>query len=295
MKRQYPTITQANALFFFTAVITFVGSIFFQPIVGFGANLWINEFIYILLPPILIVRLSKWSEEDIFRFKKTSVRNNIISVFSGISLWFFINYINILISSFFDKQVGTFLLDIPDMSIQQSLFYVIGTVVLAPICEEILFRGFIQRAYEGRFKKYGFVITGVIFGYLHILNGISDVIPVSILGIFLGYLVYKTDSISTSMIFHAMTNLSSVLFAGALRAKVGSSIPLWFHILSIAGLLITLILFKCLKAEPKSDEATEAVVIEKRVSVAAVILLVISAVYLTSIGLLEVLSRLDVI
>ncbi len=97
------------------------------------------------------------------------------------------------------------------------------------------------------------------------------------------------------MIFHAMTNLSSVLFAGALRAKVGSSIPLWFHILSIAGLLITLILFKCLKAEPKSDEDTEAVVIEKRVSVAAVILLVISAVYLTSIGLLEVLSRLDVI
>ena len=66
MKRQYHNYT-ANALFFFTAVITFVGSIFFQPmLVG---NLWINEFIYILLPPILIVRLSKWSEEDIFRLE----------------------------------------------------------------------------------------------------------------------------------------------------------------------------------------------------------------------------------
>jgi membrane protease YdiL (CAAX protease family) len=196
---------------------------------------------------------------------------------------------------FLDSQVGVFVLQTPKLSFYQSLLLIIGTVVLAPICEEIFFRGFMLKAYDGRFKKYGFVIVGVIFGFYHILNGITNVIPASILGISMGYLVYKTGAISTSMIFHAMNNLSAVIFSGMLGTAVGTTLPLWFLILSIIGLCISLILLSCIKATPKSDDIIEDTVGEKKVSRLALVFIIISGMYLTSIGVIEILSRLEIL
>ena len=200
-----------------------------------------------------------------------------------------------MISLFLDNHVGILVLEIPKLSVYQSLLYVIATIIIAPICEEIFFRGFIQKAYDGRFRKYGFVIVGVIFGYYHILNGIANVIPASILGISMGYLVYKTGSISTSMIFHAMANLSAIAFSGVLGTMLRTEIPSWFHILSITGLFISLLLLRCLKVEPKSDDIIEESLEEKKTSWLALVLLVISALYLTTIGVFELLSRLNLI
>lgn len=292
MKRQYPTIAQANGTFLLIAVITLLGSIFFQPRLGIGTNLWINELVYILLPPLLIVKLFGWSEEDVFKFKKASARNKLISSFAGFSMWFFVFYINKLQSIFLDNQVGELTSGIPKLSVYQILLYVIGTVILAPICEEILFRGFMQMAYDRCFKKYGFVIVGFIFGYLHIMNGVTNVIPATVLGISMGYLVYKTGSILTSIIFHAMNNLTSVLLSGALTF---TSISLQFHILGISGLLITLILLKCIKAEPKPDDIIEEVAEKKRLPLPAFVILLISWLYLSAIGIFEILSRMKVI
>ncbi|TAH64505.1 MAG: hypothetical protein EWM47_12450 [Anaerolineaceae bacterium] len=72
-------------------------------------------------------------------------------------------------------------------------------------------------------------------------------------------------------------------------------LPSWFHILSITGLFISLILLRCLKVEPKSDDIIEESAEEKKTSWLALVLLVISALYLTAIGVFELLSRLNLI
>jgi len=298
MKGKYPTITQANILFFITAVVTLAGSVLFQPILGMGANLWINEYVYILLPPLLLARFNKWPVEDVYRFKKTSTRNRIISIFSGVSMWLFAAYISKVARILLDKYVGV----LPTQaqaapSIYQGILLAIGMIILAPICEEIFFRGVVQRAYEGWNKRYGFLIAGIIFGAYHILNGISEVIPACILGVGMGYLVYKTGSIANSMLFHAAANFSAFTLGQFVETYSTTSIPLWFHIIAFTGLFLSVILVKSVKADDVSDDTgTEEykanAQTSKSLPVAGTIFLVLSAVYLIAVGVFEIAYRL---
>lgn len=83
---------------------------------------------------------------------------------------------------------------------------VVGVVALVPaIAEELLFRGLIQTNLE--LQVGGFwaaVLTGVIFGLSH-LNPF-DVVPLVVLGVYLGFVVYRSGSIVNSMSVHFFNN-----------------------------------------------------------------------------------------
>jgi membrane protease YdiL (CAAX protease family) len=272
-----------------------VSSKLFLPRLGIGTNLWINEFIYMLLPPLLIAKVNGWSVEEVYKFKGTSTRNKAIGIFSGSSLWFFSFYISNIIRILMDKEIGTF--TIPqhiNTSVYQNILFLIGLIVLAPICEEIFFRGFIQKAYENRSKSQGFVIAGLIFGSFHILNGISEVIPACILGLGMGYLAFKTDSILTSMLFHAAANTSAVFIGGVLQTHIKEEIPIWLHFIAFAGIGLTLILLKSLKPETQMNEHVE-VYKEKKGSAIGFVFLGLSAILLCVVGVIEILVRLSII
>lgn len=250
IKRQSPTVTQANILFLITVIITIAGSAFFQPRLGLGTNLWINEFVYILFPPLLLAKVNGWSVEKVYRFRKTSIRNKAFSFFSGLSLWFFSFYLSKMTRMFLHNKIGVSTTPGElSLSIYQSLLLIIGIIVLAPICEEIFFRGFMQRAYEGRTKRYGFVITGLLFGSFHIFNGISEVMPACILGLAMGYLVYKTDSLSTSMLFHGAVNTCAVLLGGFFEKSTQTAIPGWVHVVALMGFCLSVVFMSGLKGE----------------------------------------------
>ncbi len=296
IKRQSSTITQANILFFITAAVTLAGSAFFQPKLGLGTNLWINEFVYILLPPLLLAKLNGWSVEDVYRFRKTSIKNNVISILAGMTLWFFVSYISIITRIFLDNKIGDISISEQiNPSIYQSLLLMIGMVVLAPICEEIFFRGLIQKAYEGYSKRYGFIIAAIIFGSYHILNGISEVIPACILGLGMGYLVYKTNSILTSMIFHVAANTCAIALGGAFQISTLSVIPVWFHIIAIVGLCSSVVLLSHLRGENQLKECKEMVQKDNRVSATGIIFLILSAIFLITVGVLEIIARLGIV
>jgi hypothetical protein len=92
-----------------------------------------------------------------------------------------------------------------------ELLFVVVTVALVPaVCEELLFRGLVQRDLEsvvggGRSA----VFTGVIFGLFH-LNPLS-IVPLVALGVFFGFLVYRAQNITLAMVAHFLNNfLASV-------------------------------------------------------------------------------------
>jgi len=149
-------------------------------------------------------------------------------------------------------------------------------------------------AYEDWNRRKGFVIAGLIFGALHILNGISELIPACILGIGMGYLVYKTDSILTSMFFHAAVNTTAIFIGGFLEMQIKESIPAWLHFIAFAGIFITVILLKGLKAETQKEENAEIQNV-KKVPVVGIIFMGLSAIFLCIAGVLEILVRLGMI
>jgi hypothetical protein len=88
------------------------------------------------------------------------------------------------------------------------------TTVIAPICEEILFRGYIFAALcKWRGWLPAAVITGVLFGGVHAGSApIADLVPLAVLGFLLCALYRRTGSLYPCIAAHSLNN--SLAFGG---------------------------------------------------------------------------------
>ena len=83
------------------------------------------------------------------------------------------------------------------------------TTIFAPIIEEIIFRKSIQDFIKN--KWLFIIISGLIFGYLHVSSGSSlydflYIIPYGALGSAFAYVLYETDNIYTTILMHMIHN-----------------------------------------------------------------------------------------
>lgn len=92
------------------------------------------------------------------------------------------------------------------------ILLVATVVILAPVGEEILFRGFLQKFLE---RTWGDVTRAVLFTSLFFaaihLNPYW-MVQIYMLGVMLGYLAWRSGSVLTSILFHVIVNGSSMLF-----------------------------------------------------------------------------------
>lgn len=82
--------------------------------------------------------------------------------------------------------------------------------VVPAICEEVLYRGYVMRAFE---KSWGILpailISGLLFGLYHVQ--LSNLLPLATIGIILGYVTWVSESIYPAMLAHFVNNGGSVL------------------------------------------------------------------------------------
>ncbi len=100
-----------------------------------------------------------------------------------------------------------------DLISSGSLFMqVISVAIFAPIAEEIVFRACIQGSLqEGMPKWVAILVASLIFGLMH--GTPISIIYATSLGILMGWLYAKFDSIVPSLLFHFTFNLSSVILS----------------------------------------------------------------------------------
>ncbi len=85
-----------------------------------------------------------------------------------------------------------------------GLIFLVATGFL----EELLFRGIMQKTAVDLFSRFGIVYVAVIFAALHIgYQSVLDVAFVFAVGLFFGYAVYRTGSITGVTISHGLTNI----------------------------------------------------------------------------------------
>jgi membrane protease YdiL (CAAX protease family) len=91
-------------------------------------------------------------------------------------------------------------------------FDLIGSLILAPVLEEIYFRGFIYRILKNRYNVFwGAIGSAVIFALFHGFK--SDVvINVGILGMIFVYVYQKTESIILTILTHSICSASWLAF-----------------------------------------------------------------------------------
>lgn len=98
----------------------------------------------------------------------------------------------------------------PPRNILDAVGYFVAIVILAPLCEEPVFRGFIMRSW----LRYGFaagvVGSGVLFGLQH--AQLSGALPLSVVGVMLGIIVFRAGSLWPGIAIHAIYNSVSLPF-----------------------------------------------------------------------------------
>jgi membrane protease YdiL (CAAX protease family) len=85
-------------------------------------------------------------------------------------------------------------------------------VVLAPISEEVCFRGMLFGGLREKLPRLGAaLISALIFGGLHAITGISAVPPLILFGFLLALLYEKTGSVVPGILLHMLNNSVALL------------------------------------------------------------------------------------
>lgn len=116
-------------------------------------------------------------------------------------------FLSILLTAFSALPTdGT--LNLPPIGTMDWIQFFILSCLLAPICEEILFRGFLLEKLEINYSaKKSIIITSLVFGLMHGLKGISPAIVSFVLCI----LYKKYHSLIPCIAIHFVHNLLAIL------------------------------------------------------------------------------------
>jgi membrane protease YdiL (CAAX protease family) len=105
------------------------------------------------------------------------------------------------------KVPDTYSYHVPSGAAEVFLWILVS--ISAGFCEELLFRGYLQRQFHSATGSVvvAVLLQGVIFGLLHSYKGWSQVITITALGILYGALVAWRRNLRASMIAHAWSDI----------------------------------------------------------------------------------------
>lgn len=133
----------------------------------------------------------------------------------GVSLWPFAHEIVVLgmqlgIGSIEDKMSSIEHL-IAEFQTVSPILIILCLAVAPGVCEEFFFRGFLMQSLMGRVKPWqSILISAVCFGAFHLIGSgvlsLERLLPSTFLGLFLGWVCYRTGSVIPGMIMHTFNN-----------------------------------------------------------------------------------------
>lgn len=212
----------------------------------------ISQFLFLLLPTIWFIR--HWHTKNLLRYVRLRKIpfTEILMAFIGAILFF---PVSAGISNFMMHQIHfpDFLARIDSLvfaaNTPSELVWVIVVVCVTPaICEETLFRGYVQRTLERTIGAKSLFVAGILFGLYHMRP--LNLISLSLFGMLIGYFAYRSKSLLPSMTAHFTYNLVAVLSVYKLAAgqpKLPFSqfhIPFILVFLAAAGTIVVVMIYR---------------------------------------------------
>jgi uncharacterized protein len=185
------------------------------------------QIMFILFPALLLSMLQGNKFKEAFRFRKPNFVIFFLSIFGLVVvqpfLQVFMYFQNKIIFSIpfgtdvlkqvkdlFDSLEQTTMNLVVSHSIPEFIFVVFVIAVTPAICEEFLFRGILFKNFERVSKRMSAIfLTGLIFALFHFHP--FNLIPLVILGFYLTFVVYYSESILTAVACHFINNFISAL------------------------------------------------------------------------------------
>ena len=222
-----------------------------------------GQFLIFALGTLLILKLSapKGFRMELIRlkFRRDTLRYILIAIVLTISIYPTVLFLGWLNSFLPVPQWMAELQQTMDEMIKKLLktenILVLGLIhigMVPAICEEIMFRGYVQRSLEKSWGIWASIfVSGFVFGAYHLQ--ITNILPLAALGILFAYITYISDSIIPAMFAHFANNGGQVVLSSfypeMLDADVSPETQLpWlliiFSIIVTAGLVYWLYQFR---------------------------------------------------
>lgn len=208
-------------IFFVIAIVALIFPGAFMQYYWGEPGLVASELLFLVLS-ILYVLILRGDMKKVFPLRKVKL----ISVFGTILLWggtlLVVMMLTMVLMCFFPEQMMSTSQGLSEAFRVMSLPVQIVVVALLPaICEEAVHRGVILNSFRPIRNKWIAIIgVGILFGINHL--DIWRLVPTAVLGIALSYVVYETDNMFYSIIYHFINNaFSAIVSSAASVAEVG--------------------------------------------------------------------------
>lgn len=126
---------------------------------------------------------------------------------------YFLSYLGEFGESILDNQerLQRFLMFLAGAdSFGEFLAVVFVVAVIPSLCEEMFFRGYVQKNYMDSLSPTGgILLTGFVFGLFHMSP--ANLLPLTVMGWFIGYVYYKTQSLVVPIAVHFCNNFLSLV------------------------------------------------------------------------------------
>ena len=107
------------------------------------------------------------------------------------------------------------------------------------ICEELFFRGALQRSFQRRLSPlYSIIASSLLFGVFHLSP--ARFISSATLGLLLGYLSYRHRSLWPAILVHAANNTAAIIALSIFGEGVPNLLLAWCIPATLLGLLLVL-------------------------------------------------------
>lgn len=261
-KKKGPCILGTNILYLIIALllITLGAKAQFKEVY---TGLLITEYLIILLPTLLYIKLSGYSIKEVLRLNRISLKQSIYIIFIVLFSYpiaIFFNFIGIMVLAKFGQVVSN---PVPIPSTLNEYLLSIIIIALTPgICEEAMFRGLIMDSYESLGKRKAIIYSAILFGMFHF--NLQNLLGPIFLGIIFGIIASKTDSLLSTILGHTINNTIALTIGYKyinLEQDLGfSSVVLperimmiySFITLGLLAIFLGLILIKLIKSLPSS-------------------------------------------
>lgn len=210
-------IRNANLLLLVTVVLVILPGSLAQRL-DVGSGLIFTELVCILLPTLLLIRRegADWREAAAWRGARPEELR--LAILIGFGAWALGTSITGLMIAFTGYQAPGLT---PPESVAAGLVLFVALTVFAPVCEEILFRGYIFRAYALCGPRWAVVGSALLFAFYHLrLQGLPGLLPAAFA---LGVLRWRTGSLLPGVLAHAAQN--SVSATILLLSALGVTLP----------------------------------------------------------------------
>lgn len=217
----------------------------------------INMLIYLtgnLLFAFVGMKRAKIHPSLLIRTSDFTFTNAVEYCLIGFFLWYMSFYISAAISDIF-SQYGWSVSSSASGSTQTTLGYVIMILydcIIAPITEEIFFRGMLLRTFSKANQKFAVYATAFFFGMSH--GNIPQFVLAFTIGIFLAHITLKHGSVIPSVIVHIFLNSASTVISEVGSSDIGISFIV--NMICMVSEILGLILLFVFKASNRIPSTT---------------------------------------